>query len=266
MPDFTSLLKDIQNFIRPSVEITIISVMLYFFYLLIKKTKAVQVIKGLLILGIGFFLAKLFNLHTIDWLLTRVLTISVIAFVVIFQPELRSFLERIGQGSFTFHPIGEESIVDILIKTAKSLADKKIGALIVIEKNVSLESYTSAGVILNSRVSSDLLQTIFMPHTPLHDGGVIISGNKIVAASCLFPLSQREDLSRSLGTRHRAAVGLSEETDALTIVVSEETGLISVARDGSISRNIDETGLRRILNNLYITDNKKKPMMEMPAK
>ncbi len=252
--------------LRPAVEITLIAVMLYYCYLLIRKTQAVRVFKGLLILVFCFFIAKVFHLYTVDWVLSKLLTVAVIAFLVVFQPEMRYFLERLGQGRLSFNAPREESMVEILVRTVFALAEKRIGALIVIENHVNLKNYMTAGVILDSLVSFELLHTIFMPHTPLHDGGVIIRGNRVAAASCLFPLSQRRDLSRSLGTRHRAAVGLSEETDALTIVVSEETGTVSIARDGSISRNIDRSSLSRVLTNLLLTDPAQKPLLDLGQK
>ena len=253
----------LYNYVIPVVEIALISAMFYIFYLLLHKTKAVRVFKGLVILGIAFFAARLLNLYTIDWVLTKLLTFSALAFLVVFQPELRFFLERLGQGYYAFKPEGEESIVDVLVKAVFAMAEKKIGALIVFERNVSLKNYFASGVRLDSSVSAEILQTIFTPSTPLHDGGVIIHANRIVAASCLFPLSQRPDLSRSLGTRHRAAVGLSEETDALIVVVSEETGTVSLARDGSISRNLDRERLHRVLTNLYMPEQKQKSLLEL---
>jgi diadenylate cyclase len=167
--------------------------------------------------------------------------------LVIFQPEIRRALAELGRQPVFNPPAQSRSVVDSIVDAVLLLAERRIGALIAIERRVSTRAIQETGVRLDSKINAELLSSVFFPHTPLHDGGVIIAGNRIVAAACLFPLSQRPELSRGLGTRHRAAMGLTEETDAIVIVVSEETGTISVSTRGRLSRDFDEERLRRFL-------------------
>jgi diadenylate cyclase len=174
----------------------------------------------------------------------------VLAFLIIFHPELRQGLARIGERGLIGAFITEEHIIDEIVNASFLLAKQKMGAIMAIERTNSLKPYTETGVMLDGHVSEEILESIFMPNTPLHDGGVIIHGERIVAASCLFPLSDNPRISRTLGTRHRAAIGLTEQTDAVVVVISEETGTISVAINGRLTRDLDKEGLTRVLNNL----------------
>jgi diadenylate cyclase len=171
----------------------------------------------------------------------------VVAFIVIFQPELRRGLAKLGEYTPFGLIVGEEKIIDEIVKAAFTLSKRNVGALIAIQRHVNLEPFIESGVPIDSVVSAELLTTIFMPHTPLHDGGVIIEGNKIKTAACLFPLTQNPNVSKTLGTRHRAALGLSEETDAVVVVVSEETGWVSLALRGELYRNLGAEELREKL-------------------
>ncbi|MDD4202746.1 MAG: diadenylate cyclase CdaA [Candidatus Omnitrophica bacterium] len=240
---------------------------LWFFYytllVFIKGTRALQVLKGLVILGVVFLLTQEFQLGIINWILSKLLTISVIAFVIIFQPELRRGLARIGQFGIFYK---EKQTLDDIAKAAIVLAKQKCGALIAIEREIGLKTYIESGVQIDSQVTSELINTIFSPNTPLHDGGVIVQGSRIVAAGCLFPLTQNPYASKALGTRHRAGMGLSEETDALVLIVSEETGTVSIASEGVLTRNIDIQNLSRVLAGIYRPRSKGKSFFDILSK
>lgn len=234
-------------FLKIAFEIVVLWWVIYAILLFIKGTRAAQLLKGLIIITLLFLIAQKLGLSAVSWVLTKILAISVIGFLIIFQPEIRRGLARIGQfGIFT----AKERIVDEIVKAATSLSEKKIGAIIAVERQVGLGSYIESGVHLDSRVNSELLTTIFTPNTPLHDGGVIIQLDRIVAAGCLFPLAEESQLARQLGTRHRAAIGLTEETDAVVIVVSEETGAISVVVGGKLTRELSKEALTKVISNL----------------
>ncbi len=210
-----------------------------------------QVLMGLLILAIIFNIAKVFELNTINWVLTKLFAVGVVAFLIIFQPELRRALARIGQNTIFGSFLKKGGTLDEVVQACEHLSRSKIGALIAIEREMGLTNYIESGLLLDARVSSELLITLFFQNTPTHDGGIIIRGDRIAACGSLFPLSQNSQLSRSLGTRHRAAVGLTEETDAVVVVVSEETGAVSVAVYGKLTRDLDSEGLRRVLTGLF---------------
>lgn len=234
-------------FFKIALEISILWWVIYLILLFIKGTRAVQLLKGLIIVALIFLTANSLGLSAVSWILTKVLAISVIGFLIIFQPEIRRGLARIGQfGIFT----AKEHIVDEIVKAALWLSNNRIGAIIAIEREIKLGAYIESGVHLDSKVSSEMLTTIFTPNTPLHDGGVIIQLDRIIAAGCLFPLVEESHLTRELGTRHRAAIGLTEETDAVVVVVSEETGAISIVVGGKLTRNLSEDTLRKLLNSL----------------
>lgn len=240
---------------RPILEIMLLWYVFYHLLLFIKGTPAVQVLRGLIFLIIIFFIslfvAQTLNLAIINWILPKLFAIFLVGFLIIFQPELRRGLAQLGQGPILGLFFREERIIEEIGKAVFALAKKKIGALIAIERDIGLKPYIESGVALDSKVSSELINTIFMPRTPLHDGGIVIQNGRIVAAGCLFPLTQNPKISKSLGTRHRAAVGLSDETDALIIVVSEETGIVSLARSGKLTREVDQESLIKILNNIF---------------
>lgn len=241
------------------VEILIISFLVYHVLLWIKSTRAWNLFKGIMVILIFVLLAAFFQMSTILWIAENTLNVGLIALVIIFQPELRNALENIGGknilGSiFVFNKTVEEKFsnhtIDELIKAVFAMGKVKTGALIVIEDEIVLDEYIRTGIDVDAIVSSQLLINIFEKNTPLHDGAVIMRGNRIVSATCYLPLSDSLSLSKELGTRHRAAVGVSEASDSMTIVVSEETGRVSVAYRGEIFRNLDADGLRAKLQQL----------------
>lgn len=241
------------------VEVIILAFLLYQVLVWIKRTRAWSLLKGFVVLLIFIFLAWAFQLNTIFWLVQNVFSLGITALIIVFQPELRRALEQLGQQNifnslFSLDSSKEVSArfsdktVNELIKAVYEMAKVKTGALIVIEKNTPLQEYERTGITLDSLLSSQLLINIFEHNTPLHDGAVIIRGNRVVSATCYLPLSDNMELSKELGTRHRAAVGISEVCDALTIVVSEETGNVSIAIGGELYRNVDAEYLKGKLN------------------
>jgi diadenylate cyclase len=240
---------------KPFLEIAILWAAFYMVLIFVKETRAFQVLKGLIVLLIVVtitmtFLSQRMGLYTLNWIIEKFFALLVLAFLVIFHPELRQGLARIGEKGLFNNFAVEEHVISDIVNAAFMLSEKKIGAIIAIERTTSLKPYTETGIILDSRVSQDLLVTLFMPNTPLHDGGVIVRVDRIVVAGCLLPLSDNPRISRSLGTRHRAAIGLTEQTDAIVVVVSEETGSVSIAINGRLTRDLDKEGLDRVLNNL----------------
>ena len=236
---------------RPILEILIIWWVLYSLFRLIQGTRAVQVVMGVIFFILIFQFARLLGLQTINWALGKLLAIGVIALLIIFQPELRRALARVGQNTMLRSFLQEGGIMDEVVKACEVMSKKKIGALIAIEREVGLKNYVESGIPIDAQVSSELLLSIFYPKSPLHDGGVIIVGDRIASCGSLFPLTQNVNISKTLGTRHRAAIGLTEETDAVSLVVSEETGGISVSVYGKLTRDLDGEGLRRVLKSLF---------------
>jgi diadenylate cyclase len=236
-----------------AVDIAVVAVVFYQFYMLIKRTRAVQLVKGVMVLLAVSLLAKYFQLRAVSWLLNQLLQMFVIAIPVVFQPELRKALEQLGRGSFfTRHPLTSatdhlEQIVEELVRCTQVLSKNRIGALIVFERKTGIQDFVETGIKIDGVVSSEFLVNIFIPNTPLHDGAVIIRQDRVAAAGCFLPLSVNPNIQKDLGTRHRAALGLTEITDALAIIVSEETGAISVGIDGTLSRFMDDKMLRELL-------------------
>jgi diadenylate cyclase len=228
------------------LEILVLSVLFYYTILFFRGTRGAQVLLGFVTALVAMLvLTRIFSLDTLNWLLQQISVYLVVAFVVIFQPEIRRALAELGKQHVFATSLRERGVLDEIVQAVARLAADKIGALIAIEREIGTRAIQETGTRLDSAVSAELLATIFFPHTPLHDGGVIIQGDCIRAAACVFPLSGR-DIGK-IGTRHRAAVGLSEESDALIIVVSEENGAISLAYRGRLIRSLDEERLRRIL-------------------
>ena len=260
----SSLTEFVQQFLKwdslqirrtDIVEVIILSFLIYQVMAWIKKTRAWSLLKGFAVLLIFIFLAWSFQLNTILWLARNVFSLGITALVIVFQPELRRALEQLGQKNlinsvFNFDSSREDSArfsdktVNELVKAVFEMAKVKTGALIVLERNTPLNEYERTGITLDSILSSQLLINIFEHNTPLHDGAVIVRENRIVSATCYLPLSDNLFLSKELGTRHRAAVGISEVTDSVTIVVSEETGKVSVAIDGELKRDLSQEELR----------------------
>jgi diadenylate cyclase len=228
------------------LDIIIVAFLFYRLFLLVKGTRAVQMFIGLFLLIILSFVVQWLNLNALNWILSSLKTVWVIAFVILFQPELRKALTQLGQNRFIafFIKVEESGTISEIVKACHQLTQKGLGAIIVIERDVGLRNYIETGTPLDARVSSELLVTIFTPPSPLHDGAVIIEKNRIIAGGCILPLSQNPRLGRSLGTRHRAGLGLSEEADAVVIIVSEETGMISLAVEGKLKRKLDINALR----------------------
>lgn len=241
-------LKEIVNLSPVATFISIVDVLLVWFviYQLIKVvrgTKAVQLLKGIFAIIIARILTDIFNLTTLGWLIDQVLNWGVLAVIIIFQPELRRALEQLGRGRLFARTLLEEEeerkrLLEAFSKSVNYMAKRRIGALIAIEKETGLNEYIETGTPLGSKVTSELLINIFIPNAPLHDGAVIMQRNRIAAASCYLPLSESPFISKELGTRHRAALGLSEVSDAVIVVVSEETGAISLATDGDLHRGL----------------------------
>jgi diadenylate cyclase len=237
MENLLSIFNDWQTVI----EIIILWFVIYHIMLFFEGTRARQVVRGIIILVLAFFMFQKFNFQVLNWLFTKLFGISVISFLIIFQPEIRQGLAQIGQRYFSGIALREEELDYMLKEIGKavdSLSQNNFGALIAIEKNDPLAAYIESGVLIDGRVSSDLIEAIFTPNNPLHDGGLIIQHGRIQAAGCLFPLTQNQDLSRIFGTRHRAALGLSEETDAILIIVSEERRNISLVHQGQLQKDL----------------------------
>ncbi len=242
------------------LDLTIVIFLLYWFFKVVKGSRAWQLIKGIALFIVITWISGLFNLKILNWILTGIMNLGVIAIIVIFQPELRRGLEQLGTNKFTkFFGIDKdistktkEDIYKIVI-AATELSKAKKGALIVIERDIKIQDVISGGIPLNADVSPQLLVNIFEPKTPLHDGAVVISGNKIAAAACVLPLADDKDIAKELGTRHRAAIGISKESDSIVVVVSEETGKISVAKDGTLIADLREDVLKKILISNVVT-------------
>lgn len=246
-----NLIQMIFSLWRPILEIGIIWALIYYFIRFFQGTRAMQVLVGLVILAGFFNLAKWLQLNTIIWVLTNLFAVGVVAFLIIFQPELRRALARIGQNTLGTGFLKKGGTIDEVAQACEHLARNHIGALVAIERDIGLKNYIESGIGLDAKISAELLITLFNPHTPTHDGGVIVLNDRIASCGSLFPLSQNTSLARNYGTRHRAAIGLSEETDAVCVVVSEETGNISVAVYGKLTRALDIDGLRNVLTSLF---------------
>lgn len=241
---------------RDVVDILAVAVVMYYLLRLIRGTRAVQMLLGLAFLGAVYYVARLIELPTLERLLESLLILLPIAAIVLFQQEIRRALANFGRNplwGFAKQQKVEGTFNEIVL-AATSLAGRRVGALIVVERLEGLRNYIENGIVLDAVVSYDLLINLFTPDTPLHDGAVIIQEDRVAAAACFLPLTFNPELSTELGTRHRAALGISEETDALAVVVSEETGMISVARDGRLARDLDGKDLRNTLYDYLITD------------
>ena len=254
------------------LEIIIIAFALYHVTFWVKRTRAWTLVKGVFVLFSAYIVAYILDMSVILWVFDKTIGLGITALLIVFQPELRKALEELGQKKIvsSILPFDEnkdrnicftDRTVNEVVRATSELAKAKTGALIIMEKDIILSEYERTGIIIDSAISSQLLINIFEHNTPLHDGAVIVRGDRIVAATCYLPLSDNMGLSKDLGTRHRAAVGISEVSDSLTVIVSEETGMISVAVGGKLLRNIDGDLLRRKLN-----DFQGKPSEEKPKK
>jgi diadenylate cyclase len=239
------------------LDIAIVAYVLYRLLQLIRGTRAVQVLTGIMIVLTAGFFSKWLHLYTVTWLIDKAQVSLLVALPVVFYPEIRRALEQLGRGKLFKQPFGAlrqediDKVFEELARTADVLSRNKIGALIVLERESGLTDIVETGTRVDGVISSQLLINIFIPNTPLHDGAVIVSGDRIVAAGCFLPLTEQAGLAQEVGTRHRAAIGVSEASDALALVVSEETGIISLAHEGKLVRNLDGRTLKEMLSKLY---------------
>ena len=261
----SSLFSQLQTFFwnifnRPQLndllDILIVAVLIYQMIMLTRDTRASEVLKGFLLLVGASLLSSLLGLTALTWVLKQILSNGALVLVVLFQPEIRRVLEQLGRGAKMehFQSDGEENqrIISEITQCLTSLSRRRVGALIVFERRTGLKDVMETGTRLDSTISAPLLENIFEPNTPLHDGAVIIRGTRIVSAACMLTtLSESNAITRDLGTRHRAAIGISETTDALVLIVSEETGVISMARDGKLTRHLDAKAIGEILSTMY---------------
>ncbi len=256
--------EQIQNFFwniihRPTwidyIDILIIAFLIYQLVTLTRQTRAVQVLKGLAVIIVASYVSELIGLTALNWVLRSILNNGVIALMILFQPELRRALEQLGRTAKLDRSAQQdesERIVDEITQCLLRLSRRRVGALIVFEQRTGLKDITeSSGTAIDSIISAPLLENIFEPNTPLHDGAVIIRGQRVVSAACVLTLSNNPTISRDLGTRHRAGLGVSESTDAIVLIVSEETGIISMARGGKLTRHLDAESLRKQLTEMY---------------
>lgn len=261
---------DRMTFLRPSlldlVDIVAVAFLVYQVFMLIRGTRAVQMLMGFLVLMLGASLAQILSLAALNRMLTALQAVWLVAVIVVFQPELRTALMRLGRHRWLrFFVKPERSpVLEEVVMAARDLSKERVGALIALQREISLEDYVETGVRIGARATAALLRTIFTPYTPLHDGAVIIENRTLVAASCILPLSREFTGDPDLGTRHRAAVGLSEDTDAVVVVVSEETGMISIAFGGKLEAGFTSDTLRERLQALMSAPKEAAPAVEPP--
>lgn len=257
----TELQSNPWEIITLIIDMIIVGFLIYEFVKIAKKSRVWQLMKGIAFLIIITFLSGVLKLKILNFILTSVMTYGVIALLIIFQPELRRALEQLGSSNTFSRLIGidkslkgktKEDIYKVVI-AAEELAKHKTGALIVFERDIKLQDIIDTGVIMDGEISPQVLCNIFVPNTPLHDGAVVISNNKIASAACILPLADDKDIARELGTRHRAAIGISKESDAIAVVVSEETGKISIAKDGTLIADVKDDALKHILIKYLVT-------------
>ncbi len=252
-------------YLRNIIDILLVAIVFYIGYSYLAKTRAVQLFRGFLIVFILWFVAKLLHLETLNWLIMTLTSYVVIAIIVLFQPELRRGISRIGRQSWFATGLNQDSLhLDQLVNAIIAMAEEKVGSLIVIERNTSLAMYAENGVLLNASVSEELIRTIFFPNTALHDGAIVIQEGKIAAAACYLPLSDSKQLNKNHGARHRAGLGIAEETDALVLLSSEETGNISIMVNSKIYQKIKPTELKNMV--LFYTNPKTAQEEKPPVK
>jgi diadenylate cyclase len=255
----------IWDYVKPTIEILILWMVFYKVLVFFEGTRAFQVLKGLTYLLFAFLVSQLAGLDTLNWLLTKFFGISILALLILFQQELRHGLARLGQQHLFSVSLEESEIVAVIEELSKAvhrLSRQKIGCLIALERETRLITYIESGIPIDAKISTELIQSLFTPTTPLHDGGVIMRADRVVSAACLFPLSDNQNLSKIIGTRHRAALGLTEQTDAIVLMVSEETCEISVAVDGRFIPIMNEERLVNILKDLLLSPTQSKTKNE----
>jgi diadenylate cyclase len=243
----------IQDLWRPALEILILAVLIYYAFRFLRGTRGWPVVIGFVVVLVALALVTTaLDLKVLRWLLVTASTFFAVGVLIIFQPELRRMLAELGNLPLFPSAHEQRENIEVIIQTVERLADVKIGALIAIEQSIQLQEVVEPGVKVDCEATPEMLETIFFPNNAIHDGGVIIKGDRIAHAACIFPLTQRQDLNKSLGTRHRAAIGLSEETDAVIVVVSEETGMISHAYKGQLVRGVSLEELRAFLTSVLV--------------
>ena len=260
LPLAFSLFQFIDDNWRSGIEIGILWVVIYYTYLYFRGTRGARVLTGLLVLLLTFTLvSKLLDLQVIYWLIRSFTAVLAVALVVIFQPELRRALAALGSQHIFSTVTQKRETIEVLAEAAFELSNRQLGALIALERETNVHAFAESGVTVDSELSPELIVTIFHPKTPLHDGGLILRNDRILAAACIFPVSQRHDLDRNLGLRHRAGLGITEETDAIAIVVSEETGNVSICHHGRIERDFDPDDFKRRLSQLLLLEKYEEP-------
>src|SRR5580658_5781614 len=258
MPENLHILIDgLQSGWRPLLEITILAVGIYFSFKFVRGTRGAPVVYGFVLLLLSLtVLAYFLKLEVLSWLIRSFVAFGAVAILVIFQPELRRILAELGTHPLFATSHEQRENIEVIIQTVERLAEVRIGALIALEQSINLQEATESGVPVDCEATPEMLETIFFPNNAIHDGGVIIKGDRIAFAACIFPMTQRQDLNATLGTRHRAAIGLTEETDAVVVVVSEETGAISYAYKGQLVRGVSAEQLRAFLTSLLVKSGK----------
>ncbi len=235
------------------LDILIVAFLFYRIFAYLSQTRAIQILVGLLAILVLSVIAKLFHLYTLSFIFNNLLTIGIFALIVIFQPEIRRILARIGEKQFGIFTSEEaERVIEEIVRACARMSEDRIGALLVIERQVNLDNYVEAGTLIDGKVSQELLITLFWPGTPLHDGATIIRKDRVYKAGAFLPLSLNPNLPQTIGTRHRAAMGITEETDAVAVVVSEETGSISLSYSGKLIKNLDPSKLKKVLKGLLV--------------
>lgn len=271
MANFSNILTIVKNItIWNVLDIIIVGYIFYKLYVLIKESRAEQLIKGVIFIFIVLKLSEVLQLVALHWIIQNTLTVGLIAVIVIFQPELRKALEHLGRSKFLTRKLFDTSeemqrVVDEITVAATNLAESKTGALIIIEQETGLRDYIASGIVIDAAVTSALLENIFVVNTPLHDGAVIIRRERIVAAACVLPLTEHE-VKKDLGTRHRAAIGITESSDAIAVVVSEETGNISLSINGRLTRNYNGERLKLVLTKIMEHNRAKETTMYKKVK
>jgi len=253
----------ILRLLANTVDILLVWFVIYKLIMIVRGTKAVQLLKGIFVILLVKIVSDKFQLQTLGWMMQQVLLWGFLAIAIIFQPELRRALEQLGRGRLFSRTSnqegeGEEQLVESIVKAVDYMAKRRIGALISIERETGMSDYIETGISLDSKISAELLINIFIPNTPLHDGAVILQKNSVAAAACYLPLSESPFISKELGTRHRAALGISEVTDSITVVVSEETGSISLTKNGELHRDLKPDAFKQMLVNELMTQVKEK--------
>jgi diadenylate cyclase len=251
---------------RIGLEILLLAVTIYYSLKFVRGTRGWSVVLGFLLLLAVTFIASALHLLVVKMLLERFFAFSALAILVIFQPELRRMLSELGNLPWLYTAHEQRENIEVIIQSVERLAEVKIGALIALEQAIPLHSVVESGIVVDCEATPEMLETIFFPNNAIHDGGVIIRGDRIAYAACIFPLTQRQDLNKSLGTRHRAAIGLSEETDALVVAVSEETGAVSYAHKGQFTRGVSHEELRAFLTSELVKRRKSDSLLEWARK